>query len=99
MRALAHPERRRILRACLHEARAAGDLAEPSALALASISEHLRVLRTTGLIVLERDGRFRRYRTDRKLLRESLACVRSVVELAPTSGVSGRAASGLQRGP
>jgi DNA-binding transcriptional ArsR family regulator len=85
LRALAHPERRRILRACLSGSRAAGDLAEPSALALASISEHLRVLRTTGLIVLERDGRFRRYRTDRKLLREALARVRAVIEQTAAS--------------
>jgi DNA-binding transcriptional ArsR family regulator len=80
MRALAHPERRRILRACLNKACAAGDLAEPSALALASVSEHLRVLRTTGLIVLERDGRFRRYRTDRRAFREALTQLRAAVE-------------------
>jgi DNA-binding transcriptional ArsR family regulator len=82
MRALAHPERRRILRACLKEACAAGDLAEPSALALASVSEHLRVLRTTGLIVLERDGRFRRYRTDRTAFREALTQLRAAIEIA-----------------
>jgi DNA-binding transcriptional ArsR family regulator len=59
------------LRACRSEARAAGDLAAPSPLALASVSEHLKVLRTCGLIVLERDGRFRRYRTNVTLLRRA----------------------------
>ncbi len=80
LRALAHRERRRILRACLNKACAAGDLAEPSPLAIASVSEHLRVLRTTGLLVLERDGRFRRYRTDRKAVREALIRVRVAIE-------------------
>jgi DNA-binding transcriptional ArsR family regulator len=31
-------------------------------LAAASVSEHLKVLRKTGLLVLERSGRYRRYR-------------------------------------
>jgi DNA-binding transcriptional ArsR family regulator len=33
-------------------------------LAAASVSEHLKVLRKTGLVVLERQGRFRLYRTE-----------------------------------
>jgi DNA-binding transcriptional ArsR family regulator len=61
---LAHEERRRILQACLLNAQAAGDLAAASGLAAASVSEHLKVLRKTGLVVLERRGRFRCYRTD-----------------------------------
>jgi DNA-binding transcriptional ArsR family regulator len=40
-------------------------------LAAASVSEHLKVLRKTGLVVLERQGRFRLYRTDP-------SCVRAV---------------------
>lgn len=63
LRALAHEERRRILQACLGEAQAAGDLAAASGLAPASVSEHLKVLRKTGLVILERQGRFRLYRT------------------------------------
>jgi DNA-binding transcriptional ArsR family regulator len=46
------------------QARAAGELAAASGLAAASVSEHLKVLRKTGLIVLERRGRFRLYRTE-----------------------------------
>lgn len=70
MRALSHPDRRRFVKACLGEAQAAGDLAELSSLALASVSEHLKVLRKSGLLVLERQGRFRMYRTDAALLRD-----------------------------
>lgn len=33
-------------------------------LAPASVSEHLKVMRTAGLLVLERRGRFRYYRAD-----------------------------------
>jgi DNA-binding transcriptional ArsR family regulator len=64
LRALAHEERRRILQACLARPQAAGDLAAASGLAPASVSEHLKVLRKTGLVVLERRGRFRLYRTE-----------------------------------
>ncbi|HJS94696.1 MAG TPA: metalloregulator ArsR/SmtB family transcription factor [Solirubrobacteraceae bacterium] len=64
LRALAHEERRRILQACLVHAQAAGDLAAASGLSAASVSEHLKVLRKTGLVVLERQGRFRLYRTE-----------------------------------
>jgi DNA-binding transcriptional ArsR family regulator len=69
LRALAHPDRRRFLRACRREPVSAGDLAETSALALASVSEHLKVLRKTGLLVLEKQGRFRLYRADLTMLR------------------------------
>jgi len=45
-------------------AQAAGELAAASGLSAASVSEHLKVLRKTGLVVLERQGRFRLYRTE-----------------------------------
>jgi DNA-binding transcriptional ArsR family regulator len=48
----------------LVQAQAAGELAAASGLAPASVSEHLKVLRKTGLVVLDRQGRFRLYRTD-----------------------------------
>ena len=46
------------------QAQAAGELAAASGLSAASVSEHLKVLRKTGLVVLERRGRFRLYRTE-----------------------------------
>ena len=75
LRALSHPVRRRLVRECSKAPRSAGDLTDLIALAPASVSEHLRVLRTSGLLVLERDGRFRMYRTDEKLMRVVAALV------------------------
>jgi DNA-binding transcriptional ArsR family regulator len=83
LRALAHPERRRILQACLDQAQAAGDLAAASGLSPASVSEHLKVLRKTGLVVLERQGRFRLYRTEPSCV---LAVATSVDQLVSRSG-------------
>lgn len=64
LRALSHRERRMFLRLCHGEAVAAGDLAERSTLSLATVSEHLKVLRKAGLVTVEKDGRFWRYRAD-----------------------------------
>lgn len=68
MRALSHPDRRVFVKACVPSPHAAGELAELSFLALASVSEHLKVLRKSGLLLLHKEGRFRMYRTDTVLL-------------------------------
>jgi len=52
---------------------AAGELAELSHLALASVSEHLKVLRKSGLLVLDKRGRFWMYRSDATVLRAAMA--------------------------
>jgi DNA-binding transcriptional ArsR family regulator len=54
----------------------AGDLADLSNLALASVSEHLKVLRKSGLLRLEKRGRFWFYQTDRRVLRRAAAAIR-----------------------
>jgi DNA-binding transcriptional ArsR family regulator len=64
LRALAHHERRTLLLGCLDRRRSAGELAERSTLAMATVSEHLKVLRKTGLVTVEKEGRFWFYRTD-----------------------------------
>lgn len=64
LRALSHKERRMFLDLCSAERRAAGEIAETSSLSLATVSEHLKVLRKTGLVTLEKEGRFWFYRTD-----------------------------------
>jgi DNA-binding transcriptional ArsR family regulator len=79
LRALAHEERRRILQACLVQAQAAGELAAASGLSPASVSEHLKVLRKTGLVVLERQGRFRLYRTDPSCVLAAVSGIEQVV--------------------
>jgi DNA-binding transcriptional ArsR family regulator len=77
-RALAHKERRMFLDACLKERRAAGDLAERSNLSLATVSEHLKVLRKTGLVTLEKTGRFWFYQTDRSRLRAAIEALKAL---------------------
>jgi len=72
LRALSHRERRLFVRACLVRQRAAGELAELSDLALATVSEHLKVLRKSGLLILNKQGRSWLYSTDRHLLRSAL---------------------------
>lgn len=52
------------LRLCDGDFVAAGDLAERSTLSLATVSEHLKVLRKAGLVKVEKDGRYWRYRAD-----------------------------------
>lgn len=71
LRALAHPVRRQLVAACLSEPQPAGRLVELTALAPASVSEHLKVLRKTGLLVLEARGRFRLYATDATVVRRT----------------------------
>jgi DNA-binding transcriptional ArsR family regulator len=78
LRALAHKERRMFLAACLEERRAAGDLAERSSLSLATVSEHLKVLRKTGLVTLEKDGRFWFYQTDRARLHFAIEALQAL---------------------
>ena len=65
LRALAHPVRRQLVAACRDAPLPAGALVELTGLAPASVSEHLKVLRKCGLLVLEVRGRSWIYATDR----------------------------------
>jgi DNA-binding transcriptional ArsR family regulator len=80
LRALSHPDRRRFISACLREPRTAGDLAALSSLAPASVSEHLKVLRKSELLVLEIRGRFWLYRSNPELLRAVIARLGTLLE-------------------
>jgi DNA-binding transcriptional ArsR family regulator len=75
LRALAHSERRMFLRLCNSEPVAAGDLAERSTLSLATVSEHLKVLRKAQLVTVEKDGRYWRYRADAGRIEAVLAAL------------------------
>lgn len=59
--------------ACRDGPKSAGELADLSALSLATVSEHLKVLRTSGLLVLDKQGRNWFYRTDAKVLDAAVA--------------------------
>lgn len=80
LRALSHPDRRLFVQACQGAARAAGDLAALSDLSLATISEHLKVLRKSGLLILSKQGRFWFYRTDIGLVRAVASAVAQLEE-------------------
>ena len=60
----ADPARREILRRCWDAPASAGALSAALELAPASTSEHLKVLRKLGLVVLTKDGTFRCYQAD-----------------------------------
>ena len=79
LRALSHPDRRQFVLACRDNPRAAGELAEMSSLSLATVSEHLKVLRTSGLLVLDKQGRNWFYRTDPAVLSATLKQLRKLL--------------------
>lgn len=66
--AIAEPRRREILRLVWREERSAGEIAAAMPVTFGAVSQHLRVLREAGLVVLRRDGRRRFYRADRECL-------------------------------
>lgn len=70
VRALAHHARRQILRDCRGRFVPASELAAQLALAPASVSEHLKVLRKTGLVELRRIGTSWTYRADDQRIAE-----------------------------
>lgn len=62
--ALASPARRELLNLLITGPRTAGDLASHFDMARPSVSEHLRVLRTAGLVSEQKSGRERYYQLD-----------------------------------
>lgn len=81
LRALAHPERRRMLTACRGQWLAAGALAEGATLSLATVSEHLKVLRKTGLVELRREGRYWLYQSQPQQLNAVLRALAQATEV------------------
>lgn len=62
--ALSHPARRKLVRLCIDRERGAGELGEVLRLRQPTTSQHLRILRDAGLLVVRRDGNRRLYRVD-----------------------------------
>jgi DNA-binding transcriptional ArsR family regulator len=62
--ALSHPSRRELVRLCTERERGAGELGELIRLRQPTTSQHLRVLRDAGLLVVRQDGNRRLYRVD-----------------------------------
>ena len=76
LRAIADPIRRRILSLVWREECTAGEIAARFEVSQPAISQHLKVLRQTGLVAVRRDGTRRFYRADQT----SMAGVRAVIE-------------------
>ena len=67
--AVAEPRRRDILEYLAPDERAVGEIADALDMAQPSVSKHLQVLLTVGLVTVRRDGRRTLYRTDANALR------------------------------
>jgi len=69
-RALADPTRRQILRLLRERRRTSGELADTFLSSWPTISRHLAVLRSAGLVVRERKGQFIEYDVNTTVLQE-----------------------------
>jgi DNA-binding transcriptional ArsR family regulator len=76
LRAIADPIRRQILRLIWREERTAGDIGARFDVSQPAISQHLKVLRDTGLVAVRRAGTRRYYRANRA----AMAAVRALLE-------------------
>jgi DNA-binding transcriptional ArsR family regulator len=72
LRAMASAHRRAILQHVWVCERGAGEMADRLGLAPASVSEHLKVLRKTGLVAMRVDGTYRLYQARPERIRELL---------------------------
>lgn len=59
---IAEPRRREILRLVWRRERAAGEIASRLPVTFGAVSQHLRVLRESGLVTVRKEGRRRLYR-------------------------------------
>ncbi|MFI8186731.1 ArsR/SmtB family transcription factor [Actinacidiphila glaucinigra] len=68
VRAVAEPRRREILHLVWDAELSAGQIAERFDVTFGAVSQHLRVLRDSGLVTLRQDGKRRYYRADREAM-------------------------------
>ncbi len=80
-KALAHPVRVRILQQFMeHKPHTAQDIVDEFELAQSTISEHLRILRSAGLLIPTSDGPRTWHCLRRTLIRQFVVAVRGVVD-------------------
>jgi DNA-binding transcriptional ArsR family regulator len=65
VKAISEPRRRDILRLIWDDELSAGEVAERFDVTFGAVSQHLKVLRDAGLVVVRKDGTKRWYRADR----------------------------------
>lgn len=81
-KALADGSRRRILMLLRDGDLAAGEIAEHFAMAFASVSHHLQVLRDAGLVLSRRDGQRMIYSLNTSVFQDALQHLLNIVPLA-----------------
>jgi DNA-binding transcriptional ArsR family regulator len=64
VKVLAEPRRREILRLCWRDERSAGELADAFEVTFGAVSQHLKVLRDSGLVTVRKAGARRYYRAN-----------------------------------
>ena len=69
LRAVADPERLKIIQCLQTGPKAVGEICRLLDGAMANISHHLRLLKSSGLVVRQKQGRFVIYALDAKLIR------------------------------
>lgn len=89
LRALAHPDRLRFVERLLDARLTVGELAAEVGLSPAAVSQHLTLMRSRGLLSVERDGRSAYYRVSNPHARELIDCIRR-----HASGIRDGASSG-----
>lgn len=75
LKALGHPARLRIAAALCEAPETVGEMARQLGLPQAILSQHLRILRMSGLVAASREGGYARYRIARPRLRGLLRCL------------------------
>ncbi len=88
---LADPTRRRLLTQIADRPHSAGELAADEPMSRPAVSKHLRLLREAGVVDVEIDGRFRRYR----LRREPLDDVRRFLDALEKAPIGSEAFDAL----
>jgi DNA-binding transcriptional ArsR family regulator len=78
VQAIAEPRRREILRLVWDDELCAGDIAERFEVTFGAVSQHLKVLRDSGLVTLRQEGRKRYYRADREAMGPLAAYLQSM---------------------
>lgn len=73
IKALAHPARREIIASLRERAHSAGELAERTGLNKPTLSGHLNVLKSVGLVSVERRSQTLIYRVNVSVLEDALA--------------------------
>ena len=77
LRALAHADRLRLIGNLLSKELSVGELAERVGLAQPTVSGHLRILQSRGMLACRRDGHRMYYRLATPALSDICTCIRS----------------------